>query len=155
MTEFRSGPVAKGGGWGVCQRCGFQYDLNDLVKEWTGLRVCRKCKDPRPAQLTTPKIGPEGLASPNASPQPSFTEAASVTYDWPSIAAGSSATTAVTVAGASVGDGKAYTPYMANGWGGLIAYAAPTSPNTVTVTARNPTGQTIDLASDTLTITAV
>jgi hypothetical protein len=155
VTQFRSGPAPKGGGWGVCQKCGWKYDLNDLKREWTNLRVCTTCWDPRPPQLSAPSVKPEGLARQDASPEPTFAEAASESYTWGTIAASSTATTAVTIAGAAVGDGKEYTPYMANGWSGLLASAAPTAPNTVTVTVRNTTAQAITLASDTLTVTQV
>lgn len=56
--------------WGVCQRCGFDYRLNQLKKEWTGLRVCGPCFDPRPPELKPPRYRPEGLVRPDASPEP-------------------------------------------------------------------------------------
>lgn len=34
----------------ICQRCGFEYKSDQIKKEWTGLRVCRDCWDPRHAQ---------------------------------------------------------------------------------------------------------
>jgi hypothetical protein len=55
---------------GDCQRCGFTYPLHKLRAEWTGLRVCPKCFDKRPAELKAPKYRPEGLILPNASPEP-------------------------------------------------------------------------------------
>lgn len=66
--------------WGECQRCGFKRRLNMLCKEWTGLRVCKdKCRDPKPADLRPPKIKPEGMPLPCASPatEPIYRE------DWP------------------------------------------------------------------------
>ena len=65
--------------WGECQRCGFKYRLNQLCKEWTGLRVCAGCRDPRPADTRPPRYSPEGLPRPDASPktEPVFRE------DWP------------------------------------------------------------------------
>lgn len=43
--EFRHGS------WNViCQRCGFKYKNTQVLKEWTGLRVCKKCYDPRHPQ---------------------------------------------------------------------------------------------------------
>jgi hypothetical protein len=42
-------------------RCGFKYRLNELKKEWTGLRVCKPCFDPRPAELKPPRYKPEGF----------------------------------------------------------------------------------------------
>lgn len=32
---------------GICQRCGFERPLISLRREWTGLKVCRECWDPR------------------------------------------------------------------------------------------------------------
>jgi hypothetical protein len=49
-------------------RCGFKYHLNELSKEYTGLRVCKPCRDPKPAELKPPKYKPEGLPRPDASP---------------------------------------------------------------------------------------
>ena len=34
----------------VCDRCGFEYKSNALRREWTGLRVCTKCFEPRHPQ---------------------------------------------------------------------------------------------------------
>jgi hypothetical protein len=64
---MRSGRLAPKG---VCQRCGLEYPLARLKKEWTGLRVCSDDFDPRPAELKAPKYKPEGLILPNASPEP-------------------------------------------------------------------------------------
>jgi len=60
--------------YGECQRCGFKYRLDQLKKEWTGLRVCfgtgtSHCWDPRPLDTKPPKYKPEGLPRPDASPQ--------------------------------------------------------------------------------------
>lgn len=54
--------------WGICQRCGFQRRLSALRKEWTGLKVCSKCFDPKPVER--PRLRPEGLPVPGASPEP-------------------------------------------------------------------------------------
>lgn len=35
----------------ICQRCGFKRHANELRKEWTGLRVCAECWDPRHPQM--------------------------------------------------------------------------------------------------------
>lgn len=64
MTTSRYGPP-----YGECQRCGFKYRLTQLRKEWTGLRVCKPCLDPKPADTKAPKYKPEGLPRPNASPE--------------------------------------------------------------------------------------
>jgi hypothetical protein len=56
--------------WGECARCGFKRRLDMLVKEWSGLRVCRDtCRDPKPKEMRAPKVKPEGLPLPNAAPQ--------------------------------------------------------------------------------------
>lgn len=54
----------------VCMRCGFRTKRSKLRKEWTGLRVCGPCYDPRPAELRSPRIRPEGLPKPGSSPEP-------------------------------------------------------------------------------------
>lgn len=141
--------------YGYCERCNWRCDADDFRKEWSGLRVCPDCFDPRPAQLSPPNVKPEGLPLLNASPEVEFSGAGSKTYDWPSIAAKGTATTTVTVTGASIGDGVNYAADMSNGWSGLIASAEATGSNTVTVSAYNPSGGAIDLDEGTLTVTAV
>jgi hypothetical protein len=56
--------------WGICPRCGFKRRLNVMKKEWTGLRVCPPCWDPKPAEMKPPKVKPEGVPVPNAQPEP-------------------------------------------------------------------------------------
>jgi hypothetical protein len=56
--------------WGICQRCGWQYPLRKIRREWSGLRVCPPCFDPRPPQLSPPRIEPEGVPLTNAAPEP-------------------------------------------------------------------------------------
>ena len=34
----------------VCQRCGFTRYASEIKEEWTGLRVCMKCWEPRHPQ---------------------------------------------------------------------------------------------------------
>jgi hypothetical protein len=55
---------------GICDRCGFEYDLHDLRREWTGLMVCNADWDPKPKTLTPPRLRPEGLPLRNARPEP-------------------------------------------------------------------------------------
>lgn len=39
------------GDWNAeCDRCGFNFKASELRKEWTGLRVCRDCWEPRHPQ---------------------------------------------------------------------------------------------------------
>ena len=50
----------------LCDRCGFQYKLLDLKKEWTGFKVCPQCYEPKAAQLEPlPHVAdPESLYEP-------------------------------------------------------------------------------------------
>lgn len=57
-----------GGTLAICDRCGFEFPLRDLRKEWTGLFVCKDDFDIRPPELKTPNVRPEGVAKPNARP---------------------------------------------------------------------------------------
>jgi hypothetical protein len=52
----------------MCDRCGLQRRVSTTSKEWTGLVVCRDCRDDRPAELTAPRVGPEGLPILDARP---------------------------------------------------------------------------------------
>jgi hypothetical protein len=58
----------------VCDRCGFKYRRSQLRKEWTGLMVCPKDWDPKPAELRPPPVGPEGLPVRDARPEPPIIE---------------------------------------------------------------------------------
>jgi hypothetical protein len=58
-----------GNPYGQCIRCGLVYRLSDFRKEYTGARVCKDCVDPRPAELTPPRIEPEGLPRKDAQPR--------------------------------------------------------------------------------------
>ena len=55
---------------GSCQRCNKTTFVDKLTLEWTNLRVCDRCWDPRPPQLTAPVVYAEGVPVPNASPRP-------------------------------------------------------------------------------------
>lgn len=57
-----------GGSYGCCDRCGFQFRLKELRREWTGLYVCPDDYDPRPREHTPPNVKPEGVPLPNARP---------------------------------------------------------------------------------------
>ena len=37
--------------WGLCPRCGFRFRLSTFREEWTGIRVCEHCWDPKHPQL--------------------------------------------------------------------------------------------------------
>lgn len=47
-----------GHGWKfTCHRCGFQFPSTEIVKEWTGLYVCKKDWEPRhPQTLIKPTV---------------------------------------------------------------------------------------------------
>jgi hypothetical protein len=55
--------------YGECQRCGFKRTLAELRKEWSGLKVCGDCWDPRPAEQRPPRVKPEGIVVPGAAPE--------------------------------------------------------------------------------------
>lgn len=52
----------------ICDRCGFEYPLADLRKEWTGLMVCADDFDRKPPELRAPNVKAEGVAKRNARP---------------------------------------------------------------------------------------
>lgn len=60
---YKSGAVKA-----ICDRCGFEYRLSELRKEWTGLMVCRADYDPRPPEMTPPRVTAEGTSLPNSRP---------------------------------------------------------------------------------------
>lgn len=45
----------------LCDVCGFERRVSTTSKNWNGLIVCAECRDPRPAELSPPVVGPEGL----------------------------------------------------------------------------------------------
>jgi hypothetical protein len=75
----------------------------------------------------------------------------SATYDPPSIAAGGSTTTTVTVTGASLGDAPTFCSFSLDTQG-IVLEPWVSAANTVTVRFRNPTAGPIDLASGTLRV---
>ncbi len=40
----------RGDHWVECERCGFVYRASKMTKEWTGLIVCRSCRETRHPQ---------------------------------------------------------------------------------------------------------
>ena len=59
---YASGKFAKA----LCDRCAFEYKLNDLKEEWNGLKVCPDCYEPKHPQLEplTATADPEALYKP-------------------------------------------------------------------------------------------
>jgi NAD-dependent SIR2 family protein deacetylase len=50
---YASGKFAKA----ICDRCGFEYKLLELKKEWNGLKTCPECYEPKHPQLEpTPTV---------------------------------------------------------------------------------------------------
>jgi len=70
-----------GGAYGICDRCGFQFRLRELRKEWSGLMVCSKDYDPRPPEMTPPRVKAEGVPLPNARPDNQNADYVEITAD--------------------------------------------------------------------------
>ena len=51
---------------GLCDRCGFEYKLQELQEEWNGAKVCPSCYEPKHPQLEplTATADPEALFKP-------------------------------------------------------------------------------------------
>ena len=57
---------------GICDRCGQQYKLLQLKKEWTGIFACPECWEPKHPQLDPPYHAADAIAVKN--PRPSRIE---------------------------------------------------------------------------------
>lgn len=71
------------GQWNViCDRCGFKFKNDELQQEWTGLRVCSKCIEPRHPQ-TLLKVREESTATPWSRPEPEdiYVDVDYITFD--------------------------------------------------------------------------
>ena len=69
MSEW-GGHYIAGRPYGICERCGWKFRLDELRVEWTELKVCSSCWDPRPVHLSAPVIdSSEGAAIPGARPE--------------------------------------------------------------------------------------
>lgn len=64
----------------ICDRCGQQYFLKELKKEWTGFKVCQECYEPKHPQLE-PK---RGINEPIAvyEPRPDGTQTVAVSFGY-------------------------------------------------------------------------
>jgi hypothetical protein len=58
MARYASGKNA----WGYSDRSGFRYRLNEMVKEWNGLKVGPDEYEPKHEQLEPIKVGPDPQA---------------------------------------------------------------------------------------------
>lgn len=54
---------------GICDRCGFERALSSLKEEWTGLKVCKDCWDPRHPQDFVRGVR-DDQSVPNPRPEP-------------------------------------------------------------------------------------
>lgn len=72
--HFRENDAPKG----LCQRCGFEFNLSALKREWTGLLVCHgadsnDCWDPRqPQDYVRGVADRQSIKNPSPEPQDSF-----------------------------------------------------------------------------------
>jgi|TARA_R110000751_G_scaffold228294_1_gene329932 hypothetical protein len=65
IKAFATGKFALG----ICDRCGFQYPLSELTKEWTGLMVCKEeCFERKHPQLFPIRLTTDPEALRNARP---------------------------------------------------------------------------------------
>ena len=46
----------------LCDRCSFEYKLNELKKEWNGSKVCQECYEPKHPQLEPPHLSVDAEA---------------------------------------------------------------------------------------------
>lgn len=53
----------------ICDRCGFRYASDLLKEDWQGLRLCRKCYEPRHPQEFVRGV-PDNPAPPWTRPEP-------------------------------------------------------------------------------------
>lgn len=68
MSEW-SGQYIAGRPYAICDRCDRKLRLDELKVEWTGLKVCARCHDPRPVHLSAPFVNlSEGAAIPDSRP---------------------------------------------------------------------------------------
>lgn len=60
---------------GFCQRCQGRRPLSELRREWSGLRVCRDCWDPRhPQEAVRAKPDRQYVRNPAPEPADVFVE---------------------------------------------------------------------------------
>lgn len=65
---------------GICDRCGFEFPLNSLRKEWTGMLVCSRDYDPRHPQDHVKGVPDrQALHNPRPDTEPTYLETNEVT----------------------------------------------------------------------------
>lgn len=66
----------------ICDRCGFTHNLSALRKEWTGLKVCRECWDPRhPQEFVHGVADRQSVSDPRPEPDDVFLSPGDVTAE--------------------------------------------------------------------------
>ena len=60
MAVFATGKYALA----ICDRCGQQYNFNQLRQEWNGLKTCPECYEPKHPQLDPPYHSADAQALP-------------------------------------------------------------------------------------------
>lgn len=49
----------------ICDQCGFKYKGSETAMQWDGLRVCKKCYDPRhPLDFVPARIDKQSVPNP-------------------------------------------------------------------------------------------
>lgn len=67
---------------GICDRCGFEFPLSHLRKEWTGLKVCPPDYDRRhPQEFVRGVPDNQTLPDPRPEPEPVFVAPGDVTAE--------------------------------------------------------------------------
>ena len=79
MSQYAAGKKA----WGISDRSGFRYRVQDMRKEWTGALVGPDEYEPKHPQLYPPKASPDPQALRN--PRPDEGEALQVYVGGPTI----------------------------------------------------------------------
>ena len=67
--------------YGICDRCGFRYDLSELKKEWNNLKTCPECFESKHPQLEprTHKADAQAIREPLTTPNAMATSLGIVT----------------------------------------------------------------------------
>lgn len=68
MAHAHGAGFRPGDRWLECDRCGFDYRLHEMKREWNGLVVCRSCHEARHPQdfikVVEDRIAPRGPVRP-------------------------------------------------------------------------------------------
>lgn len=75
---FASGKKA----YGISDRSGFRYRLNEMKKEWTGALVGPDEFEPKHPQLLPLRISPDPQALRNPRPEPNLVEERNIQWGW-------------------------------------------------------------------------